>query len=89
MTVAGLKRATVSMAEAGIEPTVGSRGDSYANALAETINGLYKAELIHRRALWRTREPVELATLKWAAWVNHHRLPKPIGYIPPAEAEAN
>jgi transposase InsO family protein len=77
------------LAEAGIEPSVGSRGDSYDNALAETINGLYKAELIHRRAPWKTRESVELATLEWVAWFNHHRLMEPIGYIPPAEAEAN
>ncbi|RQZ49843.1 IS3 family transposase [Burkholderia cepacia] len=61
------------LAEAGIEPSVGSRGDSYDNALAETINGLYKAELIHRRT-WKTRESVELATLQWVAWFNHHRL---------------
>jgi len=77
------------LAEAGIEPSVGSKGDSYDNALAETINGLYKAELIHRRAPWKTREAVELATLEWVAWFNHHRLLAPIGYIPPAEAEAN
>ncbi|WP_245004723.1 IS3 family transposase [Paraburkholderia sacchari] len=76
------------LAEAGIEPSVGSRGDSYDNALAETINGLYKAELIHRRT-WKTRESVELATLEWVAWFNHHRLMAPLGYIPPAEAEAN
>jgi hypothetical protein len=68
---------------------VGSRGDSYDNALAETINGLYKAELIHRRAPWKTKEAVELATLEWVSWFNHHRLLEPIGYIPPAEAEAN
>lgn len=77
------------LAEAGIEPSVGSRGDSYDNALAETINGLYKAELIHRRAPWKTREAVELATLEWVAWFNTQRLLAPIGYIPPAEAEAN
>jgi putative transposase len=77
------------LAEAGIEPSVGSKGDSYDNALAETINGLYKAELIHRRAPWKTKETVELATLEWVAWFNHHRLLEPIGYIPPAEAEAN
>jgi transposase InsO family protein len=80
-------RYTERLAEAGIEPSVGSRGDSYA--LAETINGLYKAELIHRRAPWRNREAVEIATLEWVAWFNHHRLLEPIGYIPPAEAEAN
>jgi len=77
------------LGEAGIEPSVGSKGDSYDNALAETINGLYKAELIHRRAPWKTREAVELATLEWVSWFNHHRLLEPIGYIPPAEAEAN
>lgn len=77
------------LAESGIEPSVGSRGDSYDNALAETINGLYKAELIHRRAPWKTRESVELATLEWVAWFNHKRLHSSIGYMPPAEAEAN
>lgn len=82
-------RYTERLSEAGIEPSVGSRGDSYDNALAETINGLYKAELIHRRAPWKTREAVELATLEWVSWFNHHRLLEPIGYIPPAEAESN
>ena len=82
-------RYTERLAEAGIEPSVGSKGDSYDNALAETINGLYKAELIHRRAPSRTKESVELATLQWVSWFNHHRLLEPIGYIPPAEAEAN
>jgi transposase InsO family protein len=77
------------LAEAGIEPSVGSTGDSYDNALAETINGLYKAEIIHRRGPWKTREAVELATLQWVSWFNHHRLMEPLGYIPPAEAEAN
>jgi len=77
------------LAEAGVEPSVGSKGDSYDNALAETINGLYKAELIHRRAPWKTKEAVELATLEWVSWFNTHRLLEPIGYIPPAEAEAN
>ena len=65
-------RYTERLAEAGIEPSVGSKGDSYDNALAETINGLYKAELIHRRAPWKTRESVELATLEWVSWFNHH-----------------
>jgi putative transposase len=82
-------RYTERLAEAGIEPSVGSKGDSYDNALAETLNGLYKAELIHRRAPWKTREAVELATLEWVSWFNHHRLLEPIGYLPPAEAEAN
>jgi len=77
------------LAEAGIEPSVGSKGDSYDNALAETINGLYKAELIHRRAPWKSKESLEIATLEWVSWFNHHRLLAPIGYIPPAEAEAN
>jgi len=77
------------LAEAGVEPSVGSRGDSYDNALAETINGLYKAELIHRRAPWKTREALELETLEWVAWFNHQRLHSAIGFIPPAEAEAN
>lgn len=77
------------LAQAGIEPSVGSKGDSYDNAMAETINGLYKAELIHRRGPWKTKEAVELATLEWVSWFNHHRLLEPIGYIPPAEAEAN
>jgi putative transposase len=82
-------RYTERLAEARIEPSVGSKGDSYDNALAETINGLYKAELIHRRAPWKTKEAVELATLEWVSWFNNHRLLEPIGHIPPAEAEAN
>ena len=69
-------------------PSVGSKGDSYDNALAETINGLYKTELIHPRSPWKTRESVEIATLQWVHWFNHQRLLEPIGYIPPAEAEA-
>lgn len=75
------------LTEVGIEPSVGSVGDSYDNALAETTNGLYKAEVIHRRS-WRNREQVELATLDWVHWFNHKRLLGPIGHIPPAEAEA-
>ena len=82
-------RYTERLAQADIEPSVGSRGDSYDNALAESINGLYKAELIHRKAPWKTRASVELATLEWVSWFNHHRLLESIGYIPPAEAEAN
>ena len=82
-------RYTERLAEAGIEPSVGSRGDSYDNALAETINGLYKTELIHRRAPWKSREAVELATLTWVSWFNHHRLMAPLAYLPPAEYEAN
>ena len=77
------------MAEAGIEPSVGSVGDSYDNALAETINGLFKAEVTHRRGPWRSFETVEYATLEWADWFNNRRLLEPIGNIPPAEAEAN
>jgi len=80
-------RYTERLAEAGIEPSVGSVGDSYDNALAETINGLYKAELIHRRGPWRSFEAVEFATLTWVDWFNHRRLLEPIGNIPPAEAE--
>jgi transposase InsO family protein len=82
-------RYTERLAEAGAVTSVGSRGDSYDNALAETINGLYKAELIHRSAPWKSREAVEFATLEWVAWFNNHRLLESIGYIPPAEAEAN
>ena len=59
------------LAKAGIAPSVGSKGDSYDNALAETTNGLYKAELIHRRGPWNTRETVELATLEWVSWFKH------------------
>ena len=78
---------TYRLAVAGIEPSVGSVGDSYDNALAETINGLYKTELIHRRGPWRSCEAVEFATLEWVDWFNHRRLMGPIGNIPPAEAE--
>ncbi len=81
-------RYTERLAEAGIEPSVGSKGDSYDNALAETINGLYKAELIYRQS-WKSREAVEMATLIWVHLYNHQRLLSSIGYIPPAEAEAN
>ena len=80
---------TERLAEAGIEPSVGSVGDSYDNALAETINGLFKAEVIHRRGPWRNFEAVEYATLEWVDWFNNRRLLEPIGNIPPAEAEAN
>jgi putative transposase len=78
---------TERLAAAGIEPSVGSVGDSYDNALAETINGLYKAEVIHRRSPWRSFEAVEFATLEWVDWFNKRRLLEPIGNIPPAEAE--
>ena len=79
---------TERLAEAGIEPSVGSVGDSYDNALAETIIGLYKTEVIRRRGPWRNLEAVEFATLEWVDWFNHRRLLEPIGNIPPAEAEA-
>ena len=79
---------TERLAEAGIEPSVGSVGDSYDNALAETINGLYKAEVIHRRGPWRSFEAVEFATLEWVDWFNNRRLIEPVGNLPPAEAEA-
>ena len=79
---------TERLAEAGLVPSVGSVGDSYDNALAETINGLYKAEVIHRRGRWRSLEAVEYATLEWVDWFNNRRLLEPIGNIPPAEAEA-
>ena len=79
---------TERLAKAGIEPSVGSVGDSYDNALAETINGLYKAEVIHRRGPWRSFEAVEFATLEWVDWFNNRCLLKPIKNRPPAEAEA-
>ena len=82
-------RYTGRLGEAGIEPSVGSVDDSYDNALAETINGLFKAEVIHRRGPWRNFEAVEYATLEWVDWFNNRRLLEPIGNIPPAEAEAN
>jgi len=78
---------TERLAAAGIEPSVGSVGDSYDNALAETINGLYKAEVIHRRGPWRSFEAVEFATLEWVDWFNNRRILEPIGAVPPAEAE--
>jgi len=80
-------RYTERLAEAGIEPSVGSKGDSYDNALAETIIGLFKTEVIHRQGPWRGFEDVEFATLNWVWWFNHHRLLEPIGYIPPVEYE--
>jgi len=81
-------RYTERLAEAGIEPSVGSVGDSSDNTLAETIDGLYKAEVIWRRGPWRSFEAVEFATLEWVDWFNNRRLLEPIGNIPPAEAEA-
>jgi transposase InsO family protein len=82
-------RYTERLAESGIEPSGGSVGDSYDNALAETVNGLFKTEVTHRRSSWKSIEAVELATLEWVDWFNHRRLLEPIGNMPPAEAEAN
>lgn len=81
-------RYTERLLDAGIEPSVGSVGDSYDNALAETVIGLFKTEVIRRRGPWRSLEAVEYATLEWVAWFNNHRLLEPIGNMPPAEAEA-
>ena len=81
-------RCTERLADAGIEPSVGSVGDSYDNALAETVIGLFKTEVIRRRGPWRGIDAVELATLEWIDWFNTRRLLEPIGNIPPAEAEA-
>jgi putative transposase len=81
-------RYTERLAEAGAVTSVGSRGDSYDNALAETIIGLYKTELIRRRGPWKGIDQVEYATLEWVDWFNHRRLLEPIGHIPPAEFEA-
>jgi putative transposase len=80
-------RYTERLAEAGIKPSVGSRGDSYDNALAETVIGLFKAEVIHRAGPWRGFDDVEYATLGWVAWFNTQRLLEPLGYLPPAEYE--
>jgi transposase InsO family protein len=80
-------RYTERLAAAGIEPSVGSRGDSYDNALAETVIGLFKAEEIYRRGPWTGLEDVEFATLEWVAWYNGSRLLAPLGYVPPAEFE--
>jgi transposase InsO family protein len=79
---------TERLVEAGIEPSVGSVGDSYDNALAETVIGLYKTEVIRRRGPWRSLEAVEFATLEWVDWFNTRRLLESIGNMPPAEAEA-
>lgn len=76
------------LAAAGVEPSVGSRGDSYDNALAETIIGLYKTEVIRHRGPWRTIDMVEYATLEWVDWFNNRRLFEPIGDIPPPERES-
>ena len=75
------------LSEAGMESSVGGKGDSYDNALAETINGLYKTEVVHKRGPWRTVDEVEYATLEWVDWFNNRRLLEPIGNIPPAELE--
>src|SRR5512135_1499076 len=81
-------RYTERLAEAGIEPSVGSGGNSYDNALAESVIGLYKTELIGQRGPWRTVEAVEFATLAWVDWFNQRRFLEPIGHRPPAEVEA-
>jgi transposase InsO family protein len=80
-------RYTERLADAGIESSVGSRGDSYDNALAESIIGLYKTEVIRARGPWRNQDDVEYATLEWVDWFNHRRLLEPIGDVPPAEFE--
>lgn len=81
-------RYTERLADAGIAPSVGSRGDAYDNAVAESVIGLYKTEVIGRRDRWQTLEAVEFATLRWVDWFNHRRLLGPIGFVPPAECEA-
>ena len=80
-------RYTERLSEAGIEPSVGSKGDSYDNALAESVIGLFKAEVIRPRGPWRSLEEVEIAVLEWVWWFNRHRLLEPLGYLPPAEYE--
>ena len=80
-------RYTERLAEAGIEPSVGSVGDAYDNALAESVIGLYKTEVIRRRGPWRHLEAVEFATLEWVEWFNNRRLLAPIGNVPPTECE--
>jgi transposase InsO family protein len=82
-------RYTERLAEAGAVTSVGSRGDSFDNALAETIIGLYKAELVRLRGPWKGLDEVEYATLEWVDWFNHRRLLAPVGYVPPAEFEAD
>lgn len=81
-------RYTERLAEAGIEPSVGSVGDSYDNALAETVIGLFKTEVIRQRGPWRNLEAVEFAVLEWVEWFNNRRLLESIGNVPPAELEA-
>jgi transposase InsO family protein len=80
-------RYTDRLAEEGIEPSVGSKGDSYDNALAESVIGLFKTEVIRQRGPWRSLEEVEFAVLEWVWWFNHHRLLESLGYLPPAEYE--
>ena len=80
-------RYTDRLAEAGLEASVGSVGDSYDNALAESVIGLFKTEVIRRRGPWRNVEAVEFATLEWVHWYNNHRLLSSIGYVPPVEYE--
>jgi putative transposase len=82
-------RYTERLEEAGVTPSVGSKGDSYDNALAESVNGLFKTELIGPRGPWRSVEQVEVAMLEWIDWYNHRRLHSALGDIPPAEFEAN
>ncbi len=81
-------RYTERLAEAGIEPSVGSRGDAYDNAMAESVIGLYKTEVIRRKGPWKNSEDVEFKTLEWVDWFNNRRLLEPIGYVPPVEYEA-
>ena len=81
-------RYTERLAEAGIEPSVGSRGDAYDNAMAESVIGLYKTEVILRKGPWKNSEDVEFKTLEWVDWFNNRRLLEPIGYVPPVEYEA-
>ena len=81
-------RYTERLAAAGVERSVGSVGDSYDNALAETVNGLYKTEVIRRSGPWRNVDDAEYATLVWVDWFNNRRLLEPLGYVPPAELEA-
>ena len=80
-------RYTERLAEAGIELSVDSKGDAYDNALAESVIGLFKTEVIRRQGPWRSLEDVEFATLEWVWWFNEHRLLEPLGYLPPAEYE--
>ena len=81
-------RYTERLKEAGVEPSVGSVGDSYDNAMAESVIGLYKTEVIHHRRSWRHFDDVEYATLEWVDWFNNRRLLEPIGNVPPAEFES-